>query len=133
MAKCYSILSRHWGTCKSKTSTCFHCFEPLVLCGILWVCGLASFCYKQQIIEIPCLLNMGTLFRTLVLNSYNVEVSFQLSCVICFTFCLNHSFQIQPSLFSHDIMMMKDTLIIMSIMKDMTDVWMSGFKEKGWF
>jgi len=27
--------------------------------------------------------------------------------------------------------MLKDTLIIMSIMTDMTDVWMSGFKEKG--
>jgi hypothetical protein len=30
-------------------------------------------------------------------------------------------------------MMLKVTLIIMSIMKDMTDVWMSGFKEKGGF
>ena len=28
-------------------------------------------------------------------------------------------------------MMLKDTLIIMSTMTDMTDVWMSGFKEKG--
>jgi hypothetical protein len=45
----------------------------------------------------------------------------------------NHCFQIQPSLFNHDVIMMKDTLIIMSIMKDMTDVWMNGFKEKGMF
>jgi hypothetical protein len=30
-------------------------------------------------------------------------------------------------------MMMKDTSIIMSIMKDMTDGWMNGFKEKGQF
>jgi hypothetical protein len=48
-------------------------------------------------------------------------------------FDTSHCFQIQPSLFSHDIIMLKDTLIIMSIMKDMTDVWMSGFKEKGGF
>lgn len=52
-------------------------------------------------------------------------------CYFLLHFDTSHCFQIQPSLFSRDVIMLKDTLIIMCIMMDMTDVWMSGFKEKG--
>lgn len=53
------------------------------------------------------------------------------SAIFLLHFDTSHCFQIQPSLFRHDVIMLKDTLTTMSIMMDMTDVWMNGFKEEG--